>query len=50
MWFTELEAELKAALVDLLGRVEGQEGPEDSAVGLLGRLERKVVEILSPDK
>lgn len=49
-WFTEMEAELKAALTDLLERVEGQEGAEDSALGLLGRLEMKVLDIVSPDK
>lgn len=52
VWFTEIEAELKAALTDLLERVEEEEvgEGEDSVVGLLDRLERKMCEILAQAK
>jgi hypothetical protein len=51
VWFTEIEAELKAALADLLERVEEEVGEgEDSVVGLLDRLERKMCEILAQAK
>lgn len=51
VWFTEIEAELKAALTDLLERVGEQvEGEEESVVGLLSRLEGKMCEILAQAK